>query len=242
MAEKRLLVILDLNGTILQRIKTDGIMKELLAKNQDIISIGKIHGKPIVARPDSHAFLAGLLEIADVAVWTSAQAKNALPMVMLAFSGLLSKQYYEEEMPAKLRELYGQFKDHPSICHDAMGAHSLKFLWSQDECDEVPTKASKRGKANYKPDFRKDLYKVWKAHAGVYGPANTLMIDDSPKKLGSLTANLLCVPEFDLTKNPFAFQTDAVMSGLDAYLRRMVEDSPEDVRDYLAANPLLRTN
>lgn len=236
MAEKRLLVILDLNGTILHRIKTEILLKNLQRTNPDIIPIGKIHGRPIVSRPDAHNFLSNLLEMADVAVWTSAQAKNAVPMVMLAFSGLLNRYFYEDEMPVKLKEIYSQFRDHPSIC-ESFGEKSLKFLWSQDECDEVPTKASKKGNSNYKPDFRKDLYKVWKANPGVYGPTNTIMIDDSPKKLGNLTANLLCVPEYDLAQNPFASRTDQTMNILDAYLRRLVESSPPDVREYIADNP-----
>lgn len=167
MGNHRFLIVLDLNGTILQRLKSDVILRHLKAKNPEIKSVGKILGRPIICRPGSTEFLEKLLRIADVAVWTSAQSKNAIPMVMMSFAGLLSKDYYSR-MPADLVEIYKNFQDNFPLAKK-YGRGRLQFIWTQKECDEIPSKYTGSDK-NYKPDFRKDLGKIWQAFPGMYGP------------------------------------------------------------------------
>src|SRR5690606_24647798 len=91
----RLLVVLDLNGTILQRLKSAASLASIQKQVSSIKLEAMIHGRPVISRPNAHLFLTNLLSVVDVAVWTSAQPKNAVPMVMLGFGGLLDKSWWE---------------------------------------------------------------------------------------------------------------------------------------------------
>lgn len=65
------------------------------------------------------------------------------------------------------------------------------------------------------------------------------MIDDSVRKIGKLTANLIEIPEFDVTENPFAPQSDQTLERISEYLEELCTSNQpiDDVRSYMAKNP-----
>jgi hypothetical protein len=88
-APRRLLFILDLNGTLLHRLTKSWEIK-LAHKHCDYrVSDCTVNGNQIYFRPERRQFLAKLFELGEVAVWTSALPKNAVPMVLRTFDGLL---------------------------------------------------------------------------------------------------------------------------------------------------------
>lgn len=235
MTDRRFLVVLDLNGTILQRLKADAAFALLQRINPAIQMEAKIHGRPVIARPGAKHFLTTLLTVADVAVWTSAQPKNAVPMVMLAFGGLLSKDYYEA-LPEEYNASYRNFaarKDFPQ----AFGRHPLSFLWTQNEC-QITGSSKTALVGDRKPEFCKDLRKIFQAFPGRYTERNTIMIDDSPKKIPkTLRRNLLQISEYDLEADPMASVTDQALDFLGEYLEAAFAAAPSDIRDHMRTHP-----
>ena len=243
----RLLVVLDLNGTLLQRLKCDASLRIARKMNPALKSDGKIHGRPVVGRPGAKKFLEDLLEIADVAVWTSAQAKNAVPMVMLGFGGLLARDYWNmedsgmsAEYAAEVKQCYFNFRDREDF-PQPNGTKRLSFLWTQEQCEVVGHTKGSRGKGDFKPEFVKNLVKIWKAYPDKYMPSNTLIIDDSEKKIPkALRSNLVCIPEFDVEKDPFSSLSDNSLANLSEYLKKAVESGPADIRQYMTETPFNR--
>jgi hypothetical protein len=182
--------------------------------------------------------------VADVAVWTSAQVKNAVPMVMLGFGGLLDRGYWkmeDSEMPAEYAaevkqcfQNFSQRKDFPQT----YGTKRLSFLWAQDQCEVIGHSKGSRGKGDFKPEFVKNLTKIWKAYPEKYTPSNTIIIDDSEKKIPkAVRPNLICIPEFDVEKDPLSSLSDNILPNLAGYLTKAVETDPTDIRQYLANTP-----
>lgn len=236
----RILVVLDLNGTLLQRLKSQWDLSSLKRSNPGCLVRTNIHGRPIIDRPGRAKFLSTLFSNADVAVWTSAQAKNAIPMVLLGFSGLVSKQFYESELPVDEQDIYHVFSSRDDFPKKLHGDHKLSFLWSQDDCDIVGKRPGSYGKRDFKPDFIKNLEKIWKANPGVYGPSNTIMIDDSHKKiLPAHQDNLICIPEFDVMLSPLSATEDDTLPRLTEYLTTLFQAQPQDIREYMRRTPFL---
>lgn len=240
----RPLVILDLNGTLLQRLTCDAALKLLQKQNPDIRSIGKIHGRPIISRPGATKFLGELMELADVAVWTSAQTKNAVPMVMLAFSGILQREMYETVWKAdktehldELKQCCMNFKDRKDF-PQCFGEQKLAFLWTQTQCEVAGYKAGDRGKGDRRPEFTKSLNKVWKLFEP-YNSRNTIIIDDSHQKIPKTQqGNLIAIPEFSPEGGDAKMcLADDTLERLSEYLRALVSTAPADVRQFMASNP-----
>lgn len=63
----------------------------------------------------------------------------------------------------------------------------LAFVLSRDSCDPVPG-----------PGFKtvKDLRKVWKIHPDLWGPHNTIILEDSPDKIALQPENLFLITEY----------------------------------------------
>ena len=80
-----MLFILDLNGTLLHRLtKSEQVIKARehpQSRSSDCI----VNGNPVYFRSGLLKFVEGLFELGEVAVWTSAMPKNALPMTRNAF-------------------------------------------------------------------------------------------------------------------------------------------------------------
>jgi len=93
MSGGRPLIILDMSGTLIQRLSFEDEFDELQRRSLDIEADTTIGRRPYVIRPGAREFLADLLDIADVAVWASAWRKNTIAMAMCLFGGLLSKEF-----------------------------------------------------------------------------------------------------------------------------------------------------
>lgn len=214
-----ILFILDLNGTLMHRITRT----HLVALAQEHPNYRPpnctVNGNPIFFRPGHHDFLRRLLGLGQVAVWTSAMPKNAHPMVMHIFNGLLTGN------------MINRYR-HPNGGPWREGVHELLFLWSQEQCEvrKVP--------GQDKPEFKKDLQRAWKAHP-CFSPRNTIIIDDSPAKVSSHTENLIAIPEFLVTDELVDHTKDDVLPTLAAYLERILseEGGLTDVTQKLKEDP-----
>ncbi len=229
---RRLLVVLDLNGTILQRLDGTATLALLKSKNPLIKEEANVHGRPVVSRPNARSFLLDLLSFADVAVWTSATAKNAVPMVMLGFSGLLERTWWDS-CPEDLRIPFKNFQQRSDF-PQTFGEHQLAFLWTQQQCDTNGYEPGYENLKKYdrKPQFIKSLKKIWTAFPDKYTTNNTIIIDDSPAKIPKLCQrNLIQIPEFDLS-NGSTLQDDTLQR-LGEYIKKLADADPKDVRSFI---------
>lgn len=212
----RLLFILDLNGTLLHRI-TKSSLRALAARHPQARSCDcTVNGNPIYYRVGHRSFLATLFNLGEVAIWTSAMPKNAHPMVLNLFDGLLDQD------TIKLYNTHqGSYR---------AGVNKLLFLWTQNECNVRHTPGVE------KPEFRKDLDRVWRAHPS-FSADTTIMIDDSPLKLSSHRDNLIAVPEFLVTEDGIDHNKDDALAKLGRFLRGL-SNSAKTVPQYLKDHPL----
>ena len=223
---QRLLFILDLNGTLLHRLTKSHLEAAAARHPQKRSHDCTANGYKVYFRPGHKSFLRRLFRLGDIAVWTSAMPKNAVPMVTGVFDGLLSMD--------PLTTLTTDICDRPSSNVDPSPASEdrrLLFLWTQDKCEVV------RQPCAHKPDFRKDLNKVW-SQFPEHSASTTLMIDDSAAKLYGHTSNLISIPEFLVTEPSIDHTRDTTLARLGDYLEHLSRDpSCLDVRDYLRRHP-----
>lgn len=189
----RILIVLDLNGTLLHRLTKSAEKKAASLHPSYRKPDAVIRKCPIYLRPHLRSFLGRILSFADVAVWTSAKRENALPMVHAAFYPHISEG----------KEEY---------------LHPLKFVWAQEECQ---VHHSPRVNGCYKPDFRKPLPQIWHKYRSLYSEKNTIIIDDSMRKISGYEQNHICIPEFRVTDCDYDFEGDHVLSILGDYLERL---------------------
>lgn len=213
-----ILFILDLNGTLMHRI-TKAQLVDVAEEHPNYRPPNcTVNGSPIFFRPGHHDFLRRLLGLGQVAVWTSAMPKNAHPMVMHTFNGLLT---------ANMISRYRRPHDGPW----REGPHELLFLWSQEQCDV------RRVPGRDKPEFKKDLQRAWEAHPR-FSQKNTIIIDDSPAKVSAHTKNLIAIPEFVVTDELVDHTKDDVLLTLATYLERILsEEGLTDVTKKLKDDP-----
>ena len=144
-------VILDLNGLLLHRCyaKDAGSSKAgespLPARPFDARA-GAFH---VWLRPHAASFLEFLLARFHVAIWSSAQLQNIVPLIKL------------------LRPDDGDEK--------------FAFVWSQAQCTNT---GESHPENVHRPLFLKETSKIFDdpAHAGLFSPENTLLIDDDAYK------------------------------------------------------------
>jgi hypothetical protein len=195
---KRILVLLDMNGTLLLRLK------------------GKLgREKPSFAHAGLQYYLRrGVVDLVaslrnhphcELAFYTSMRESNALPAVLAITSGAHVEIYDREYNKADREE----------------GTES----W----------------------DTMRDLTKIWTTEGKVgygFGPHNTIMVDDSARKMRHAPRNLVQVPEFKHAEH----MRDGTMTALHAHLQAMLDDFGEsfgldgpdsvmDVRGWCDANP-----
>jgi len=79
-----------------------------------------------------------------------------------------------------------------------------------------------------------DMDKVWKELPG-FGPERTLLLDNDTRKFRDAPRNGILVPEY----GPRQIQQEdhTTLDDLLAYLLRIADEQPDDVRDYLEAHP-----
>ncbi|KAJ1621053.1 hypothetical protein T492DRAFT_1073254 [Pavlovales sp. CCMP2436] len=83
-------------------------------------------------------------------------------------------------------------------------------------------------------DTVRDMEKVWRLLTG-YGPERTVLLDNEARKFGDTPRNGIVVPEFGASEA--RTHKEGTLKALQNYLLRLAEDSPADVRDYLAQHP-----
>lgn len=275
-----LLIILDINGTLLSRLTKSHeqklAMAHPLSRNPDV----SVNGFPIYFRPGLRSFLSSLFRLGhgqhQVAIWTSAMAKNAVPMVAKMFGPLLDYEtmhaaWHKEgngesfELAKLLDSHFNQrisqkkpleFNQNDSQkledLSDSLAATSisvekkrLAFLWSQSQCEIFNKARNRSGSYSPKPEFRKDLTRVWSSSLfkdQQYSPLNTLIIDDSPEKIDLHPLNHIHVSTFSVAVDPSVdFTTDTELDRLLVHLQKMVqamEANPKkfDVREFNRIN------
>lgn len=241
--KRRILLIFDLNGTLLHRLTHDAEWQSFralpLVVEQQLKNDLTVNGSKVILRPHIRSLFEALNAAGpfDIAFWTSARPKNAFPMVSQVTKGLFSLDSLLElgrkGYQLNQREMLLLWNERDPVAVAALQAQETAakapytFLWTQSECDAIPNPATP-----YKPICRKNLDKVWEAFPGRFDPLNTIMIDDSPEKLTDHAENCLLVREFNVFSLP-NFTQDATLLELQAYLLRMAASPVSDVRAYL---------
>jgi hypothetical protein len=252
MAECRRLVILDLNGTILNRLTHEREMKAFrlhpVVMKKALSSNVTVHGSKVIFRPHALAFLEGLFKNFDVAVWTSSRPKNAFSMVHYAFSSLLDFNLLWKQARAydlSCRDVLLGPSDREAqqlqqqLLHSTTGRHSLKFVWTQHECDTIQLPQKKGGSGSFvKPLRKKDLNKVWRTHPH-YNALNTIIVDDTSAKLADHNENHLSIPEFSVINHEVDFTQDEQLLSLSQYFEELLQSNPSDVRTFLKNKPFV---
>jgi hypothetical protein len=221
----RRLFIVDLNGTLLHRLTR--AHEVIAAKEHPKYRPAEfgVRGNPLYFRPFHYEFLKSLFDYGDVAIWTSARPKNAIPMVLRAFKGLLDIEAIKLLSSTIAEQVHRQ---KAVVDFVGSGTRTLKFLWTQEECDIIDSETSEI-------TFRKDLDKVWMEFPE-YNESNTVMVDDSMDKLRDHSENLLCIPEYLVTEASIDFTKDTALYGLSNYIKSMSMAEPNDVREYLKSH------
>ena len=244
MVECRRLVILDLNGTILNRLTHEREMKAFrthpVVMKQTLTSHVTVHGSKVILRPYALTFLEGLLKNFDVAVWTSSRPKNAFAMVHYTFSPLLDFNCLWKQARAyglNCRDVLLGSSDRQAqqlqqqLLHSTSGRHNLKFVWTQEECDTIQFPQQK-GASFVKPLRKKNLNKVWQAFPE-YNALNTIIVDDTQAKLADHNENHLSIPEFSVIDHEVDFTQDEQLLTLGKYFDELLQSDPSDVRTFL---------
>lgn len=244
----RRLIILDLNGTILNRLTHEHefklFRKHPIVMQRTLSTDITIHGSKIMFRPHRLGFLEHLLQHFDVAVWTSSRPKNAFAMVHYSFEPLLdfkslrleSKRYGLSARQVLLGQSDLKAKEKEAeLMNETKNRHRLAFIWTQEECDTVEIERIE-GEKYVKPLRKKDLTKVWTAFPQ-YSPQNTIIVDDTREKLAEHNDNHLVIPEFDITNYDVDFTVDDHLLHLKSYFESLLQDDPQDVRVFLANKP-----
>lgn len=225
---RELLFVLDLNGTLLHRLTKGWERSRAILHPKSRAEDCVVNGNPIHFRPGHRRFLETLFSLGEVAVWTSAMPKNAVPMVLRTFCGLLDVEHLKGLDPKIRNEIQ---KHRAAVEQISCGPHMLRFLWTQDECQVINRISGGR------PEFKKHLDKIWKLYPQ-YTEKSTIMIDDSADKLSHYTENLLRISEFIVIDDKVDFTKDDTLPRLGEYLNRMSTVETElDVREYMTNHP-----
>ncbi|KAI8912682.1 NLI interacting factor [Gorgonomyces haynaldii] len=150
---RRILVVLDLNGTLLCRIRKGGDRK-LLSKNpfKPEKPDHSISGTKIYLRPNCRKFLGELfgMDHVQVAVWTSMQQQNADPLVEFVF---------------------GKYRDR------------LLFVWYRPQCDGAPLDQQAKGKVRKPLGKIWDVYSEYNHKNTILVDDSKSKALDNPKNL-----------------------------------------------------------
>eukprot|EP00903_Cladosiphon_okamuranus_P020304 g18631.t2 len=243
----QVLVLLDMNGTLLYRAKKplrpaaaacgDGSEVEVEAAAAKVATAASfVHGDPdpfqYYMRPGAGELVAAMHRHPRVrlAFYTSMRGVNALPAARF-----LMPDDCDGSDVATTPEVY----DRPFNARDPHGANS----W----------------------DTTRDLPLIWSTpgRAGEgFGPSNTIMVDDTPRKMRFMDAGLVVVPEFtgagvlealgfggggegheeeeegvEQAAVAAASRQREVLPRLREYLGRLLEESGADVRPFIESNP-----
>ncbi|KAL5480207.1 hypothetical protein ACEPAI_1477 [Sanghuangporus weigelae] len=167
------LIILDLNGTLLLRIR----------------SLGTIYPRPYMAAFRDYLFCPATRQWLDVMVWSSAQPHNVDRMVRRCFFdarlGPLSGESDGKEAGERFEvEENGDDKWYGRLI----------AVWARD------TLGLSRNDYSRKAQTTKDLEKPWSAIPGDHSAQTTVLLDDSPRKARLQPFNHVCINEYSLER------------------------------------------
>lgn len=210
LSAKRMLFILDLDRVLLHRVKTK--LDKLQSEKHPYYSKAKftVKGDHVHPRPGLYKFLKTLLDLGDVAVWTTSFSGYTGPLVMFTFHGLLNISVVR----SRIQMIDMTIRTNKIVRKEVMkktGPYNLQFVWGLNRCDVVSPilvnrstelapgevllppapvrfgeliKTDKKevmyAKNDLQPEYIKNLDRVWEKFPQ-YTPENTLMIGADPK-------------------------------------------------------------
>lgn len=171
----RLLILLDMNGTLLLRNS-----KLVQGMKSDL----KVSGKHYYFRQGYLSLLLLLsmldrLELINYAFYTSMTSKYAIPAVHFMIDKL--NQHYDDNV----------------FPWQSRWDEKIPFIYDQEWNLEDPSPEDRFG-------FKRDLPRLWESDigpAGQFSALNTIMIDDSARKMRLFPENALLIEEFTSESN-----------------------------------------
>jgi hypothetical protein len=216
-----ILLVFDVNGTLLDRIKRSDrlLVRNWHAQPQHIYIPPQLTMKNhyVILRPRVREFLCWVADRFHLAVWTSAEERNINPI---------------------LREIIPP----PMIDDDFSFRPFMEFVWYKPQCTIV-------GRDGYKDRVIKDLSYIWNPSARHDIPSyrkwssrNVVLVDDSMHKAGSYKSNLLHIPTFYAARSSedgpgMEGNQDDVLSRLQVWLESVLTADPSDIREYIRRHP-----
>ncbi|KAJ3385173.1 hypothetical protein HDU80_000743 [Chytriomyces hyalinus] len=206
-ARRKLLIVLDLNGTLIDRLSKGPERKlananPLCPRDADLT----LNQNRVFLRPYLDVFLKYLLENFHVAAWTSATPKNAHPLTDFIF------------------EPFG-------------GSKCLEFVWDRERCIIEPTPTKKYNSVKDLAIIWRQASKQQQQQAPptqqpkaspfshTWSPHNTILLDDSASKSCRTPLNHLLIPTFsvgDVTMTPNCDHDSTLISTI-SYLDTLLE-------------------
>ncbi|OCB88877.1 hypothetical protein A7U60_g3972 [Sanghuangporus baumii] len=167
----RKLIILDLNGTLLLRIR----------------SLGTVYPRPYMPAFRDYLLCPATRQWLDVMVWSSAQPHNVDRMVRRCFFDARLGPLQGEPDGEEAGESPGVEENEDDKRHGKLAA-----VWARD------TLGLSRSDYSRKSQTTKDLEKPWSAIPGNHSARTTVLLDDSPKKARLQPFNHVCVDEYSI--------------------------------------------
>jgi len=226
--KNKYLIIFDLNGTLLHRLKNNSIVDKSTR-----VADFSINGRFVFLRPYIDSFIEALFNIDGdnkdrlesgfaVGAWTSAIVKN---------SELMLSQILKIDKRKK--------KNNQLITCDY--SNRIFFKWARDFCTPIPdtdheTEKNMENLWNHK----KDTYCKGTLYPAVNGynhwsEKNTIIIDDSPHKAKQYPYNAIHIPTYEVTNKDG--ENETVLLSLIKYLKVLYKKEPSDVQIYLKKHP-----
>ncbi|KAJ3234382.1 hypothetical protein HDU78_005876 [Chytriomyces hyalinus] len=220
MSKRKLLVVLDLNGTLVDRLTKQHerrmASQNALCPKQSDLTLERCR---VFLRPYLDVFLRFLLDNFHVAVWTSAISKNAHPMTEFII------------------EPFG-------------GAEALEFVWDRDQCilDPIPKKPfntikdlrliwreaqnpNLRNNETFDDTLPDANLSIPFTPSHVWDETNTILLDDSASKSCRTPLNHLLIPTFsvwDLKATPNCDQDTTLLATM-SYLKHLLKSHDEHI-------------
>ncbi|TPX32877.1 hypothetical protein SmJEL517_g04072 [Synchytrium microbalum] len=223
----RLLIVLDLNGTIIDRVKETSRKLARANPHCPIEPNFTSNKAKIYFRPHLETFLTLLFDNFTVAAWTSAQPNNALPLAHGVFGKYFDKLAFvwNRSHCSAVKE---SRKDHSSI-------KDLRKVWVDPSRVDFSTLGREE-------DIDVHCHGPW-------SPRNTVLLDDTPYKASYTPNNIIPLPTFTVTDADNDQTKDTVLLSVCSYLldlRAAYYSSPSayfsDVRSFLTQRPLFTTH
>lgn len=213
---KRILLVLDLNGTLLDRISKPGSSSLSEKRHQHLPDPAilfpdyVINKQKVYLRPFLDTFLSTIFQHFHVAAWTSATTKNMVPLV---------------------EQVFGEYRK------------DLVFAWDRNYCTLVPDSKTFESIKDLRKIWEDD--RVFSAKGSLeklkFSETNTILLDDTDLKSRLTPRSSLSIPSYLVTDGQKQWENDTTLLHVLAYLTELSKNNEApsfDVRDYLEQNAL----